>query len=96
MLAGGLAMTVSGGTPVWAQARQPQAAAAVERDGEESADAAMMDEEAKSLEGAQHVTQRLSQTFGVEASRITELRQEQLGYGEIHHLLSIAQRMPGG
>ncbi|MDP3723992.1 MAG: hypothetical protein Q8R91_10965 [Candidatus Omnitrophota bacterium] len=44
----------------------------------------------------QQVTQRLVQEFGVEERRIADLRKSHLGYGEIHHVLSLATQMPGG
>jgi hypothetical protein len=63
---------------------------------EEDGAASELDDEASTPAGAQHVTQRLMQEFGVEEARITGLREQNLGYGEIHHALTLARQMPGG
>jgi hypothetical protein len=43
-----------------------------------------------------HVTQKLATKFGVDESHIASLRNENLGYGEIDHTLTLAERLPGG
>ena len=40
--------------------------------------------------------QKLAKEFNVKESRIDSLRRQKLGYGEIRHVLSIAEQMPGG
>lgn len=55
-----------------------------------------LDEEAATPGGSERVTQRLVTRFSVDDARINGLREENLGYGEIHHLLSLAEQMPGG
>ncbi|MEX2206252.1 MAG: hypothetical protein WEF50_08505 [Myxococcota bacterium] len=40
--------------------------------------------------------QRLADKFGVDTSDIQSLRNEKLGYGEIDHTLTLAERLPGG
>jgi hypothetical protein len=55
-----------------------------------------MEEEASTPEGAQRVTERLASEFHVDASVVTELREQRMGFGEIHHALSLAEQMPGG
>jgi hypothetical protein len=82
-LALGLATALGAPSTVWSAEGDEQAAT-------------QLDEEANSPDGAQHVTQRLTQEFGVEEARITSLREKNLGYGEIHHALSLARQMPGG
>lgn len=62
----------------------------------DEAEEQQLDQEAATPAGTQHVTQRLMQEFGVDEARISSLRDERLGYGEIHHALSLAQQMPGG
>jgi len=42
------------------------------------------------------VQQKLAAKFGVEESQIASLRDENLGYGEIDHTLTLAERQPGG
>jgi hypothetical protein len=39
---------------------------------------------------------KLAAKFGVDQSEIAALRSEKLGYGEIDHTLTLAERMPGG
>ncbi|MBI4004073.1 MAG: hypothetical protein HY353_03545 [Candidatus Omnitrophica bacterium] len=55
-----------------------------------------LDEEASTPAGVQRVTERLAQEFNVEADVVTGLRDEGLGFGEIHHALSLAEQLPGG
>ncbi|HEX9780636.1 MAG TPA: hypothetical protein VGB20_05410 [bacterium] len=55
-----------------------------------------LDEQASTPEGVAKVTQQLAGEFGVEESVIGDLRQEQFGFGEIHHALSLAEQLPGG
>src|SRR5262245_15138866 len=59
-------------------------------------DSTGLDHEASTPQGAQQVRDRLANKFDVTESRITELRDKQLGYGEIDHSLTLAGRMPGG
>lgn len=40
--------------------------------------------------------QKLAAKFGVDEAEIASLRGENLGYGEIDHTLTLAERMPGG
>ncbi len=42
------------------------------------------------------VQEKLATKFGVEESQIANLRDENLGYGEIDHTLTLAERLPGG
>jgi hypothetical protein len=59
-------------------------------------DSTGLDHEATTPEGAQRVRDRLADKFNVSESKITELRDKQLGYGEIDHTLTLASRLPGG
>ena len=54
------------------------------------------DHEATSPDGAQQVRERLAAKFDVQEARISSLRDEGLGYGEIDHALTLADRLPGG
>lgn len=55
------------------------------------------DKEAKTPEGAAKVRQRIADEFHVDPSRVDQLRKEQnLGYGEIRHALTLAGQLPGG
>ncbi len=57
------------------------------KDHAESKDDAKMDDEAKSPDGQKHVVEKLEKQFNVDGKRITDLRKEHLGYGEIKHVL---------
>jgi hypothetical protein len=57
---------------------------------------AAMDAEAATPAGAARVTERLAQQFNVETSQIEALREQRMGYGEIHRALTLAGHMPGG
>jgi hypothetical protein len=43
-----------------------------------------------------HVQQKLATKFGVDEADIAGLRDQNLGYGEIDHTLTLAERLPGG
>ena len=45
---------------------------------------------------AAHPQQKLAAKFGVDEADIAGLRDQNLGYGEIDHALTLAERMPGG
>jgi hypothetical protein len=55
-----------------------------------------IDEEASTPEGEQRVIQRLTAKFNVDEARVTGLREKGLGYGEVDHALTLAERLPGG
>ena len=52
-----------------------------------------LDEEASTTAGAERVTQQLATEFGVDTSKVQALRDQQLGYGEIHHAMTLAQQL---
>ncbi len=59
--------------------------------------AAAIDKDASTPGGEKAVVQRLEKRFkGVDEARITSLRSQKLGYGEIAIILAMAQKMPGG
>ncbi len=58
--------------------------------------AAVIDELSATGDGGAAILQTIQAMFNVTASQIKALRAENLGYGEIIILLSIAQSMPGG
>lgn len=55
-----------------------------------------IDTEASQPEGRKAVVERFTSQFGVEETRIEDLRAQKLGYGEISIAFSLAQKMPGG
>jgi hypothetical protein len=60
-------------------------------------DASAIDKEAGTPQGEQVVVQRLEKEFNVDEARISGLRTQKLGYGEIAIVLAIAsQKMTGG
>ena len=52
--------------------------------------------EATTPEGAARVTDRLAEKFHVDSSVITDLRGQNMGFGEIDHALTLANQLPGG
>ena len=54
------------------------------------------DQEASTPEGTARVTDRLAEKFHVETKVISDLREKNLGYGEIDHALTLANQLPGG
>jgi hypothetical protein len=62
----------------------------------EAGDHPWSDEEGSTPDGAEGVRDRLAAKFDVDESRIDSLRDEKLGYGEIDHALTLAERLPGG
>lgn len=84
-------LALAPGASGWAQAPGDEAAP-----DEPTAEEQAADEEAGTPAGAQRVTQRLATEFNVPAEQVTSLREEGMGYGEIHHALSLAEQMPGG
>ena len=62
---------------------------------EEEADKAM-DKDAQTEQGKKMVVQRIENLFHVDQQRIDDLRQKKLGYGEIRHVFSLANQLPGG
>jgi len=55
-----------------------------------------LENEAKTPDGAERVRQRLAEQFNVEPETISELRDQNLGFGEIDHALTLANQLPGG
>lgn len=55
-----------------------------------------MDAQAAMPGGEAKVTQRLAEEFNVQPAKIEALRNKKMGYGEIHHALSLAKQLPGG
>lgn len=53
-------------------------------------------EEPSTPAGVQRVTQRLAETFHVAPEIVTQLREQQMGFGEIDHALTLANQLPGG
>lgn len=47
-------------------------------------------------DGAEHVRQELAEKFDVPEKVIIRLRESGMGYGEIDHALTLADRLPGG
>ncbi len=58
--------------------------------------AAAIDKEASTPQGEKTVVQRLENEFKVDDTRISGLRSQKLGYGEIAIVLAMAQKMTGG
>ncbi len=54
------------------------------------------DHEPTTPDGAAHVREKLATKFDVDAHVISKLRDRGLGYGEIDHALTLAERMPDG
>lgn len=54
------------------------------------------DQEAANPEGEQQVRERLRNRFNVTEERLTQMREQKMGYGEIKNALSLAEQMPGG
>lgn len=65
-------------------------------DTETTAEDEAIEEEAATPEGVTKVTQRLADTYHVDAEVITDLREQQMGFGEINHALTLANQLPGG
>jgi hypothetical protein len=63
---------------------------------DETDDHSGWDEEGSTPDGAERVREKLAAKFDVDESRIDCLRDEKLGYGEIDHALTLADRLPGG
>lgn len=78
----------------------PSAARAWENDGDDSWDYSWDDPDRFCADDepadSAVVQQKLAAKFGVEESQIASLRDESLGYGEIDHTLTLAERQPGG
>ncbi|MBI4342048.1 MAG: hypothetical protein HY599_01630 [Candidatus Omnitrophica bacterium] len=90
-----LAVAVAGSGTVWA-VDDPTATTPPDTSPPAEGADTTIDEEASTPAGAQRVTERLAAEFNVETETIQSLREQQLGYGEIHHALSLAKQMPGG
>ncbi len=58
--------------------------------------ATTIDKSGSAPQGEKMVVQRLEKDFNVGADRITALRSQKLGYGEIAIVLALAQKLPGG
>jgi hypothetical protein len=54
------------------------------------------DHDAPPPDGASNVRQKLAEKFDVPDKVITRLRESGMGYGEIDHALTLADRLPGG
>jgi hypothetical protein len=54
------------------------------------------DHDTSSPDGAEHVRQKLAEKFDVPEKVIVRLRESGMGYGEIDHALTLADRLPGG
>jgi hypothetical protein len=54
------------------------------------------DHDAPPPDGASNVRQKLAEKFDVPEKVITRLRESGMGYGEIDHALTLADRLPGG
>ena len=55
-----------------------------------------LDDEASTPEGVQRVTERLAEKYHVTTETVTELRDQQMGFGEIDNALTLANQLPGG
>ncbi|MBI5345343.1 MAG: hypothetical protein HZB83_08455 [Deltaproteobacteria bacterium] len=58
-------------------------------------DASTIGKDAKA-DGGKVVTQRIEKEFNVDEARVSSLRAQKLGYGEIAIVLALAQKLPGG
>lgn len=58
--------------------------------------AAAVDKDANTPQGEKAVVQRLEKEYKVDDARISGLRNQNLGYGEIAIVLAMAQKMTGG
>ncbi|MDP2653331.1 MAG: hypothetical protein Q8Q08_04795 [Candidatus Omnitrophota bacterium] len=89
------AVTLMGGPlPTLLAADDPAVFKAEEAKLEETA--APIETEAQTNEGQQAVTQKLKNQFQVDDRQISNLRNQNIGYGEIGIVLSLAKQLPGG
>jgi len=72
------------------------AQAATDQESQLDSDSTTLSNEGSSDTGAAAVAQTIETMFGVTADQVTALRADNLGYGEIVILLSLAQTMTGG
>jgi len=70
--------------------------AMVEPDEPVSGDTDVVEDASPVSSGQTQVVERLATAFHVEASQVEDLREQGLGYGEIHHVFALANQMPGG
>lgn len=55
-----------------------------------------VDREAGEPQGEKTVVERIKKEFNVDHARVTGLRAQKLGYGEVGIALALAQKLPGG
>ncbi len=72
------------------------ASAAGKSDDQLNKDAAILDDQGASASGSDAIVQTIESTFNVTQDQIDALRADDLGYGEIVILLSLAQATPEG
>jgi hypothetical protein len=58
--------------------------------------ASSLNEQAQTPEGEQEVVQKLAAQYQVDGQKIKDLRSQDMGYGEVSIVLSLAGQLPGG